>query len=27
MKQFSSPKGQQKMMKMMSQKNGNPFGF
>ena len=27
MKQFSSPKGQEKMMKMMSQKNGNPFGF
>ena len=27
MKQFSSPKGEQKMMKMMSQKNGNPFGF
>ena len=27
MKQFSSPNGQEKMMKMMSQKNGNPFGF
>ena len=27
MKQFSSPKGQEKMMRMMSQKNGNPFGF
>ena len=27
MKQFSSPKGQEKMMRMMSQKKGNPFGL
>ena len=27
MKQFSSPKGQEKMMRMMSQKKGSPFGF
>ena len=27
MKQFSSPKGQEKMMRMMSQNKGNPFGF
>jgi len=27
MKQFSSPKGQEKMMRSMSQKKGNPFGF
>ena len=27
MKQFASPKGQEKMMRGMSQKKGNPFGF
>ena len=27
MKQFSSPKGEEKMMRLMAQKKGNPFGF